>query len=488
LIKKFYKKIFQNLSSNELFFRYNQIEYSYKDLGHKYNLFYNFTKKYGLKKKRICVISEKSFDSYSLAISIILTNNTWVPLSNKLPIDRLFKMIKSVNPEIIITDDKSIKKKFLQLNIRIILTAEINSQKLKEKSKLELSHQPSDLAMIFFTSGSTGEPKGVPITNSNFLPSLFSQIDQFYKKKKHLVFVDFHDLSFVISLNILIPCVFLKSTIVPAIKNFDIIFPHEHIIKNKVNVLISVPSFINQIRSILNLKKKFFMNFKIVIMCGETFHINILDFILKKFPRSAIYNCYGSTELSPWVFSYRFQKKDLIMIRKLKLVPIGKKFEFVKFNINQRNNLLISGPSVVSGYLDKKFNLEKFIKINKSLWYKTGDIASKKNDLVFIKGRDDNQIKIHGYRVDLLDIESTLRLNKDVVNTYIHIRNKDSYNKQIIAVVETLKKIKEKKIFEFLKKRLPIYMLPKQIIFVKKFPKNKNGKIDRVKIANLINS
>ena len=81
------------------------------------------------------------------------------------------------------------------------------------------------------------------------------------------------------------------------------------------------------------------------------------------------------------VFSYRFQKKGLIMIRKLKLVPIGKKFKFVKFNINQRNNLLISYPSVVSGYLDKKFNFEKFIKINKSLWYKTGDIASK-NDLV----------------------------------------------------------------------------------------------------------
>ena len=78
-------------------------------------------------------------------------------------------------------------------------------------------------------------------------------------------------------------------------------------------------------------------------------------------------------------------------------------------------------------------------------------------------------------------------MNKDVINTYIHIRNKDSYNKQIIAVVETLKKIKEK-IFEFLKKRLPNYMLPKEIIFVKKFPKNKNGKIDRVKIANLINS
>ena len=230
-------------------------------------------------------------------------------------------MIKSVNPEIIITDDESIKKKFLQLNIRIILTAEINSQKLKENSKLELTHKPSDLAMIFLLLDLLANLKGVPITNSNFLPSLFSQIDQFYKKKKHLVFVDFR-ISFVISLNILIPCVFLKSTIVPAIKNFDIIFPHEHIIKNKVNVLISVPSFINQIRSILNVKKKFFKNFKIVIMCGETFHINILDFILKKFPRSAIYNCYGSTELSPWVFSYRFQKKDLIMIRKLKLVTI----------------------------------------------------------------------------------------------------------------------------------------------------------------------
>ena len=488
MIKKFYKKIFKNLSSDDLFFRYNQTEYTYKNLGSKYDLFYNFTKKYRLKKKKICVISEKSFDSYSLAISIILTNNIWVPLSNKTPNYRIFKMIKLVKPEIIITDDTILKKKLLKLKIPTFSIDEINTQKIIKERQLELTHQPNDLAMIFFTSGSTGEPKGVPITNSNFLPSLFSQIDKFYKKKKDLVFVDFHDLSFVISLNILMPCVFLRSTIVPAIKKFDIIFPHEHIIRNKVNVLISVPSFMNQVRTILDLKSRIFKKFKIVIMCGETFHFNILDFIIKKFPKSDIYNCYGSTELSPWVFSYKFKKKDLKIIKNSQLLPIGKKFNFTKFKIDLEKNLLISGPSVVKGYLNRKSNFEKFIKIGKSIWYKTGDLAVQKNSLVFIRGRKDYQVKIHGYRVNLLDVESTLRLNKNVINTCIYIKNKNSYNKQLVAVVETSKKIKQNSIFEFLKKRLPIYMLPKEIIFIKKFPKNKNGKIDRIKILSLVNS
>ncbi len=487
MIKKFYKKIFKNLSSDDLFYRYNQTEYTYKDLGYRYDLFYNFAKKYHLKKKRICVISEKSFDSYSLAVSIILTNNTWVPLSNKTPDYRIFKMVKLVKPEIIITDNKILKKKLLRFKIPIFLINEINTQKIKKKRQLELTQQPNDLAMIFFTSGSTGEPKGVPITNSNFLPSLFAQIKKFYKKKKDLVFIDFHDLSFVISLNILMPCVFLKSTIVPAIKNFDIVFPHEHIIRNEVNVLISVPSFMNQVRTIMDLKKKIFKKIKIVIMCGETFHFNILDFIIKKFPKSDIYNCYGSTELSPWVFSYKYKKKDLEIIKNSKLLPIGKKFNFAKFKIDNEKNLLISGPSVVKGYLNKKFNHEKFVKIGSSVWYKTGDLAMKKSALVFIKGRKDYQVKIHGYRVDLLDIESTLKLYKNIINTYIYIKNKNNYNKQIIAVVETSKKTKQINIFEFLKKRLPTYMIPKEIIFLKKFPKNKNGKIDRVKISRLIN-
>lgn len=474
------------MSSNKVFYKYNGTTYTYLDLKQKVYSFISFLhKRKKLKNNKICVISEKSFNSYSLVVSILLTNNIWIPLSSKIPKYRLMKMLKQVNPDIVITDNQNLINSFnFKKKKNFFLIKDINKFKINKSKKINISHNPNDLAMIFFTSGSTGEAKGVPIKQSNFLPSFFSQINKIYKKNKNLVFADFHDLSFVISLNILLPCIYLQSTIVPAKSNFDTIFPQDHLIKNNINVLVTVPSFMNQIKNILN-KKKYLDKLKIVIMCGETFHLNLLKFLTDKCNKSKIYNCYGSTELSPWVFSYELKRKDLNIIKKFKTIPIGKKFNFVKYKISNRE-LLISGPSVVDGYLKKNLDKDKFIIDKKNKWYKTGDIAIKSNNLVFLKGRKDTQIKIHGFRVDLLDIENTLRINKNISNAIILVKNNNKYSKKIIAIVESKKILNKNVIVNYLKNKLAYYMMPHEYIFFKNFPKNKNGKIDRAKILKKI--
>jgi len=482
LIQKFYHRILNNLSSNKIFYKYNHINYKYLDLR---KIFFSFIKflesREKSKNNKICVISEKSFLSYSISISILLSNNTWIPLSSKLPKYRLIKMIKLLNPDIIIVDNKNSKHlKVLKKTFFITTINELNKYRGSRLKKFLITHKPNDIAVIFFTSGSTGEAKGIEIKQSNFLPSFFSQIERIYKNNKKMVFADFHDLSFIISLNILIPCVYSKSTIVPAISNFDNIFPHKHIKKNKVNVLITVPSFMNQIKKISN-ENTMLNNLKLVVMCGETFHYNLLNYIIENCKKSRIFNCYGSTELSPWVFSYEYKKSDHKIIKKLKIVPIGKKFKFVKFIIHKRE-LIISGPSVVQGYLNNISDNKKFILKKPYNSFKTGDIALKTRNLIFIKGRKDTQIKMHGFRVDLLDIESTLKINKNISNAIVIVKKKDRYNKIIIALVETKKNLVENHISNFLESKLPFYMMPNKYQIFKNFPKNKNGKVDRKKL------
>ena len=142
---------------------------------------------------------------------------------------------------------------------------------LKEFPKINFNKK--DISMIFFTSGSTGKSKGVKISQYSYIYSLLEQIKRLYRDKKKLVFGDYHDISFVISLNILFPCVYLKGIISPGIQIKDILFPIEHIRKNNINCLITVPTNINRIR---NYYKKIIYNSKLKILAGDPFYFDLL--------------------------------------------------------------------------------------------------------------------------------------------------------------------------------------------------------------------
>ena len=108
--------------------------------------------------------------------------------------------------------------------------------------------------------------------------------------------------------------------------------------------------------------------------------------------------------------------------------------------------------------MEKKLSKEKFSLINKKNWYSTGDLVKKIEGNYFIYGRKDTLIKIQGYRVELLDIDTKIRLLKKVRDCLVFAVSINNYKKQIFAI-ETTSSIKEN-IREHLKKLLPNYMLP----------------------------
>jgi len=488
IVENFYNQIIKNLYSNNLFLSHKK-KFYYNDILLYFNNFKKFILQQNKKKLRIATISKKSFSLYSSIVSILLTQNTWVPLDDDLPINVIKFILKDSKTNLALVDSESEKKFGSLLRKLKIKYKNIDNFIQKKKTKISKSFNidfkvsKRNIAMIFYTSGSTGMPKGVKMSNENFISSLNGQIKHIfsYLNKKDLIFGDYHNTSFVISLNILLPCIYFGAEISPAISLKDRLFPLDHIKKNKVNCIVTLPSTISRLR--LSGLKKSDIKLNGLLICGETFYYDTLKFIISKIAPKHLFNCYGSTELSPWVFSYKFNHKDLNHIKKIGLVPIGQNFFNTKIKIRKKL-LLVSGP-MVNNYLERKNNLQNHLKVNQKNYYCTNDIIKKYNELYYVMGRSDSVVKIRGYRIELKGIESRIRGFKNVTNTFVFV-----HGKKIIAAIETNKinqEIFKNKIRDYLVNNLPNYMIPNEFIIHLKFPINKSYKVNRFLIKKNYN-
>ena len=474
MISNFLNQIIFNLKNSKNFFLLNnEIKFFYS---HAYikllKLNYVLSKE---NKSKIALFSDKSIGYYVSVIGIFLSGNTWIQISPNIPLQKIKEIIKFSNIQIGLYDESFNNKKVLRIkNIKILKLSKIfNSIKKKDLTFKEISKK--DIACIFFTSGSSGEPKGVKITYENLISCAFHQIRNL-NYKNNQIFADCHDTSFVMSLVVIFPTVYLNGTFSPLISLSDKLNPMEYFIDNKINNLITVPSFI-----LFNKNKISKLRLKNLILCGESFPYKILDILLKKTKVDNIYNCYGATELSPWAFYYEFKKKDLNIIKKFGKVPIGKPFKNIKYNFNKNNELIISGNIVSNGYLKNKSETQKRFSIkNKTINYNTGDIGFKYKNLIFISGRNDSQIKIRGYRVDLNEIENVARKYKKTLFSFCFFKKN-----KIFLIYNNENGDQKKKILFHLQKFLPNYMLPNKIRHIKEIPFNKNGKVDRVRLKKI---
>ena len=199
-----------------------------------------------------------------------------------------------------------------------------------------------------------------------------------------------------------------------------------------------------------------------------------------------IYNFYGSTELTTWVFYHECRSEDIKRFSKFGYVPLGDLIPGNHYGISDEDVLLISGPQVCKGYIDPS-DATHISKHDKGYWFSTGDVVQVIKNKVFCKGRADQQIKHNGFRIHPIQIERIVMDFKGIDGCICFLQKLGE--KQILACgVISSEIINKIQLIEFLKKNLPRYMVPKRFYLVTEKPVNKNGKIDKTRLRKSLNA
>ncbi|NEQ77289.1 MAG: amino acid adenylation domain-containing protein [Okeania sp. SIO2C9] len=371
---------------------------------------------------------------------------------------------------------------------------------------------PDNLAYVIYTSGSTGQPKGVLISHQN-VTRLFRTTESIYHFNPNDCLTLFHSYAFDFSVWELWGALLYggRLVIVPywvsrSPKEF-----YDLLVQHQVTVLNQTPSAFTQLIQVDREYSADALKLRYIIFGGEALQIKSLAPWFERhgdrFPQ--LINMYGITETTVHV-TYKILSTDNT---EQVSSPIGKALGDLKIYILDRylqpvpigvtGELHISGAGLARGYLNRpELTAERFIpnpfEDNNSKLYKTGDLARYLPDgnLEFI-GRIDNQVKVRGYRIETGEIESTLTQHPTVKQTVVVAREDNFGNKGLVAYLVLESETPEVseteqigKLKQYLKQRLPEYMIPSGFVVLPQLPLTPNGKLDRKALpaADLVSS
>ncbi len=458
---------------------HESIEYSYKTINNMANTIANTIGE--TKGKKIAVLCEKSAWTLSSFLGIMKSGNCYIPIDTEYPKERIKYILENSEASILISyHENEITSNYKN---KIILDAIDYSKEIKYTNKAI----PEDYAYIIYTSGTTGKPKGVLIKHKNIINTLLWRKKAFNFNKNITVF-QIPSFSFDSSVeDIFTPLISGGKLILPSTAKIDINKMCEDIEKYNVKNFLVVPSLY---KVLLKEKYEYLKKLKFITIAGEDFNINLVKEHFEKLPNVRLINEYGPTENSVCSTFYELTKNDAEIfigkpISNCKCYCLNDNLQPLPIGIP--GELYVSGPGVSEGYLNRpEVTQERFLDNpydSKYKLYKTGDLVEyNSNGIIKYIGRNDNQIKLHGFRIELKEIEQIL-LNNDAVQDVLVTKKIDSNNKSILVAYLILKNssFDINILYQSLRKTLPQYMIP-SIITIEKFPLTPNGKIDVKKL------
>ncbi|WP_378173689.1 AMP-binding protein [Aquimarina sp. SS2-1] len=438
-------------------------------------------------EKLVGLVTNDDIQTYAGIIALWLEGKAYVPVNPEVPFERNIKVFELTETKYVIDSSETSE----YINHKVIASKELPDAQINLEPKDFSSDQ---LAYILFTSGTTGLPKGVPITFNN-VQALVGAIDaeptfNLMPSDRCLQMFELtFDFSVVTYLFPLLAGSCMYTIPKGAIKYFYIF---KLINEEKLTVLTMVPSIINYLRPYFGE-----INAPDVRYCsfgGGALHSDIAKEWSDCLPNCKIFNYYGPTEFTVYSGFYPYHKETDTKSHN-GIIAIGSPQKDTLYLVVNENNqevgigetgeLCLGGPQITPGYWknEERNALSFFTRQEngkKVRYYKTGDLCLKDEDGDFLYvGRADFQVKIRGYRVELAEIEyhAKSRSDKKVNMVALDITN-NLGNAELGLAIES-DEFDTGYIFDHMKNVMPSYMIPMHVRFIKEFPHSINGKIDR---------
>jgi D-alanine--poly(phosphoribitol) ligase subunit 1 len=439
---------------------------------------------------RVGILASRTLEAYAGVLGTLWAGAAYVPVSPKVPHERLIRLLRSASLDAIVADAAGLQRleEVAKHGPAMVLgPADLREGEFDSKAAPAIVGE-QDLAYIMFTSGTTGEPKGVMIEAGGVVQLVEVMQGQFGFQPDDRVSGAF-DLTFD-------PSVFnMFSTwnvgaalyVVPAAQ---LLAPGKFIRDNQLTVWNSVPSVALCMQRMGMLTPNAFPWLRYSFFGGEALPVRLAEAFQAAAPNSSVENVYGPTEATIQCTGQRLTDPPNATESR-GILALGQPFEGVEAvvldsNLNPvtqraQGELAVSGRQLARGYLnDPEMTAARFPVLRGKRWYRTGDLVYRDKSGAFHHlGRIDNQVKVLGHRVELEEVEAHLRAvaGTDLVVAIAWPIVNGSASRIVAFLCGS--RVGTQAAREAMRQRLPSYMVPQQILEIDPLPLGPNGKFDR---------
>lgn len=440
----------------------------------------------------IGVTSSRGIETIVTILAILISGRTFITLDLSKKTRRTEQIIKNAAIESIYFKE-GIDNVDYAVNY---YSVDFASQNSRNEKSANYSISPSNTAYVLYTSGTTGEPKGVEITHANLLNTL-EFMATCYADCDLNVYLLKTSLLFDVSMSEVFGWILTKGKLIIIDNELekDIFYLYDLINQEQITHVNFVPTQLRMFLKLNNFEGRGLPQLKYTIAAGEALTSDIVKLFREKMSiNNELHNLYGPTEATIYATYYDIRHYNLH-----ERLPIGRPLPNTGALILNEHNainppfipgmLYLYGDGIAKGYYHNQSKTDeafKELQIN-GKWlkvYRTGDVArfDGNGNIVYL-GRDDNQVKFNGFRVELDEIEAKIREIEEVQDCVVLIKEKENDIKLLVAFF--IGNLEENILREKLSNKLPGYLLPNKINKIFEIPLNSSGKINKKELLSM---